>query len=289
MDTWTPRLHKLADQFSVPVVNLIESEDPLPFPTVSADNREVGRMAFERLRSLGLSYYAYLQCEAAPDDKLRRQGFEDAVRAAGMGASLVQVSNLLSRSDWGSDLVQQAEVLRELPRPIGLFCFADGLARFALQALHLADVHVPGNVAVMGADDDEILCETATPSLTSIDTHKDRIGYEAAKLATEMASIDESGRPVDPIHKRIAPLGVIERMSTHVLATDDTDVAEALRMISWHVNEDVSLTAERIAKQIIVSRRGLDKSFTRSLGHICPKNLTANGCVGSCTGCNTPT
>jgi LacI family transcriptional regulator len=262
MDLWSPRLQALAKHFRVPVVNLIQTVEPLPYPTVSVDNYEVGRLAFDHFRSLGLTHFAYLDWQAV-DGPVRRQGFEQAAADAGMSDRLIEVPSLLSRSDWSQDVTRQADVFRQLPRPIGILCFADWLATLALQALHIADIAVPEEVAVMGVDDDEIICETALPSLTSVNTHTDRVGYEAARLAIDLA---EGGSAPEGA-QRVQPLGVIERMSTQVMATEDDDVAAALRHIGQHLAEGVSVTAQQIAELVIISRRGLDKKFIRELGH----------------------
>jgi LacI family transcriptional regulator len=204
MDLWSPRLQALAKHFRVPVVNLIQTVEPLPYSTVSVDNHEVGRLAFEHFRSMGLRYFAYLDWKAV-DGPVRRQGFEQAAADAGMSDRLIEVPSLLSRSDWSQDVTRQADVFRQLPRPIGILCFADWLATLALQALHIADIAVPEEVAVMGVDDDEIICETALPSLTSVNTHTDRVGYEAARLAIDLAE------GVSVTAQQIAELVIISR------------------------------------------------------------------------------
>ncbi|MEM9881461.1 MAG: substrate-binding domain-containing protein [Planctomycetota bacterium] len=261
LDLWSPRLRTLAEKFRVPVVNLIETIEPLPYPTVCGDNFEAGRLAFEHFRSLGLTHFAYLEWGEV-DGPVRRRGFEQAAAAAGMTDRLIEIPSLLSRSDWSQDVARQADIFREMPRPIGILCFADWLAVLALQALHIAGLEVPNEVAVMGVGDDEILCESCLPSLSSVNTHNDRIGYEAARLAIALSE----GGPAPETPHRVRPLGVIERMSTQVMATDDHDVAEALRHIHHHLAEGTGLTAQRVAELVIVSRRGLDEKFKRIVG-----------------------
>ena len=98
-----------------------------------------------------------------------------------------------------------------------------------LDACRRAGAVVPDDVAVIGVDNDESLCDLAIPPLTSIDVNAEGIGYEAAALLDRMMSGNKPARGLKPI--RIAPRAVVTRRSTDVIASEDEEVNRAVRYI----------------------------------------------------------
>lgn len=251
------------DAAEIPVVNILQNGYLHRLPTVCVDNYAVGRMGFDHLRTLGLTRFAFLPFESAADNLPRQEGFLDAAKAAGMADRVVVLPNRLTTANRQISLVQQARIFRRLPRPLGMMCFSDWLANHALSALHLARIAVPGEIAVLGVDDDDAICDATQPPLSSIDTAQERVGFEAARLAIRLA--DGAAPPREPV--LIPPVGVIERLSTQVMASDDEDVTTALRLITQHEADQTRVTVERICDEVLVPRRTLDAKFTRELGH----------------------
>lgn len=153
-----------------------------------------------------------------------------------------------------------ARWLSDLPKPIGIFACNDQRGREVLDACHLADIPVPEKVAVIGVDNDEILCDLSFPPLSSIALNAEKGGYLAAKILDEMMN----GREV-PLEKiTVEPLWVVERRSTEMVAIDDSDIAAVLRYI--HANANLPFSIEEMVQKISVSRRNLEIRFRRALG-----------------------
>ena len=109
-------------------------------------------------------------------------------------------------------------------------------------------------------DNDETLCEVCNPPLSSVNAGHQIVGYEAAALLDRlMLGCDTSERPV-----RVAPQGVVTRKSTDVLATNDRQVATALRLIREHATR--GLSAAEVIGQIPVSRSVLQRRFRKEIG-----------------------
>src|SRR5438093_7737802 len=121
------------------------------------------------------------------------------------------------------DLV--AQWLKDLPKPVGLMACNDIRGQQVLNACRASGVAVPDDVRVIGVDNDEVLCELADPPLSSVAPNTERIGYEAASLLDQMMR----GRkpPSQPVF--IAPVGIVTRRSTEVLAIEDRHIAAAAR------------------------------------------------------------
>ena len=156
-------------------------------------------------------------------------------------------------------LNHMAQWLRGLPKPIGLLAAHDLRAREVLDACRLGGVHVPEEVAVLGVNNDELICEMANPPLSSIIHNARRIGYEAAAMLDRLMS----GKKIvaDIV---VDPIGVQTRQSTDLLAIEDPEVASAVRFIREHACEGIRV--DDVLDQVPLSRRALEKRFQRAVG-----------------------
>jgi LacI family transcriptional regulator len=119
---------------------------------------------------------------------------------------------------------------------------------------------VPADVAILGVDNEDILCELSVPTLSSISLDLERIGWEAAEaLAAYMDGRPESLGPI-----LIPPREVVERASTLKVATGDSLVDEALRQI--HSAAPGPVTVGAVVQSVPGSRRSLEKRFRKALG-----------------------
>jgi LacI family transcriptional regulator len=114
---------------------------------------------------------------------------------------------------------------------------------------------VPDEVAVIGVDNDELLCELSHPPLSSVVPNTHRTGYAAAALLDEMMS----GRPAEGLTHLIAPLGVATRQSTDVLAIEDRNVGLAVRFIREHACDGINV--RDVLKAVPQARRQLEGRF----------------------------
>jgi LacI family transcriptional regulator len=146
---------------------------------------------------------------------------------------------------------------------VGLLCFSDWLASLAMVALKKAGFAIPEEVAVMGLGDEELVCSVTRPQLTSVDLNQINVGQEAAAL---LESLMAGGTvPSEPL--RIAPIGVIVRSSTQMLACEDQDVSAAVDFIESQMQAGHCPRVREVCQKVLVPRRTLDSKFVRHLGH----------------------
>ena len=127
--------------------------------------------------------------------------------------------------------------LRKLPHPLALVACNDICGQQVLNACREHGINVPGQVAVMGVDDDEVLCTISEPPISSIKPDAERLGSEAAALLDAMMK----RKRVNPGLVQIPPLWIVERASTDVVAIEDPVTVQALRYIRSHVAEGVNV------------------------------------------------
>jgi len=119
---------------------------------------------------------------------------------------------------------------------------------------------VPNEIAILGVDNDELLCELTSPPLSSVFPNAPRAGYEAAELLNRIME----GQKIGPKAHRIAPLGVKVRQSTDVLAIDDRVIARALQFIREQACTGINV--DDLLRAVPLSRRVLEQRFQRLLG-----------------------
>lgn len=149
--------------------------------------------------------------------------------------------------------------LDALPRPVAIFCSNDIQAEAVIGALRGLRVAVPEEAAVMGVDDDPLICEFP-PGTSSVRTPAREMGVAAANLLESMMrGCDEPGKPL-----LVPPPGVTVRGSTQVVAQDDPLLARALQYIREHACEGISV--KQVVAAVPVSRREFEKQCKRLLG-----------------------
>ena len=148
------------------------------------------------------------------------------------------------------------------------------MACYDIKAQQLLDVcrelniAVPEEVAVIGVDNDELLCELADPPLSSVISNTHRTGYEAASLLNQMMS----GVKVEPEASLIRPLGIKTRQSTDTLAIDDADVAAAVRFIRENAWKGINVSD--VLREVPVTRRSIESRFRKILGRTPHEEIT---------------
>jgi LacI family transcriptional regulator len=244
----------------IAAVDLNDLYGGLGLSRICSDMRAIGRLGAEHLLERNFRQFAFCGFEHETWSALRRDGFRDAVREADCTCDLYE-SPWHGRNvpEWDKDQERMARWIHALPKPLGLMACNDVRGQQVLNACRSVDVAVPEEVAVVGVDNEEVLCELCDPPLSSVTPNPERIGYEAAELLERLMSDGEA-----TVEERfVAPLGVVMRQSTDVLGIDDPDVVAAVR----HIRENAchGLTVDELAAELSVSRSLLERRFRRCL------------------------
>jgi len=143
-----------------------------------------------------------------------------------------------------------------------LFACNDARARHVQESCRRLNLQIPADVAILGVDNDELMCELANPALSSISLGTNEIGYEAARLLDDLIA----GRRVAKKRKKVqvAPVGIITRESTNTIAIADEVVAQAVEYI--RTNIDSSVRVADVTRDADLSRSTLDNRFKQVLG-----------------------
>lgn len=241
----------------VPIVDLAESRDNIKLPRVTVDNAAIGCLAAEHFLTRGYRHFVFVQRWDLGVGRRRREAFEERLAVEGM-----RCDTLCWQKERGSrhDDRQQrhrwlVRCLKALPRPLAVFATRDTEAVEVIDACLSAGLAVPEQVAVLGVNNTETICDCLRVTLSSIQTNWERVGFEGAALLEGLLS----GKPAPTSVRYISPSGVVERQSTDSRAVDHPLVAAALEFIQRHAHQPIRMID--VVKAVATSRSGLEKAF----------------------------
>ncbi len=249
-------------QKNIPVVLAIQTEnDNRQLGTIEFDNREIGRMAAKHLMERGFVNFGFCGLEEMFWSKARCAGFSEEVLKRGYNVSSYEQPKSLSKLSWDIEQHAIVEWVSSLHRPVGIMACNDDRAEHVAEGCKQVGLNVPEDVAIIGVDNDEFVCEFADPPLSSIALNSEKAGFEVAEY------LDEVMNGQNPAAVRtilVKPTHIVTRQSTDILAIDDEDVARALAYI--RKNSRNMLQVEDIAEQVGISVRILQSRFQSVLG-----------------------
>lgn len=246
----------------LPAVHTVQLTDAGHAPCIATDDLAVGRMAAEHLLGLNLESFAYVGEQVFVHSKLREQGFVRTVRHQRPEASLRRFHGVVPPSRvFGAEAEEKRarRWIASIPRPFGLFAANDSWASVFEEICLECGLRIPDDVAILGVDNDDLICETAHPPLSSVQTPGQVIGYEAARLLDAMMA----GATVPPV-TLLPPMQVVERDSTGTFSRASRAVSDGLRFIRESVSRPVSVA--EVVRAAHVSRRKLEVAFRDELG-----------------------
>ncbi|MEM8734177.1 MAG: DNA-binding transcriptional regulator [Planctomycetota bacterium] len=248
-------------RLEVPIVDVSAARHSPKVPFVETNDERIAKLATEHFLQRGFQHFAFCGDPGFAWSPMRCRHFERFVGEAG---GKLERYDSISRWDteysWTKEKKRLGEWIASLPQPIGIWACYDIKAQQVLEVCREQEIAVPESVAVLGVDNDELVCELSSPPLSSVIPDVRRTGYVAASLLDQMIR----GIDVPAEGHFIEPLGVATRQSTDILAIDDDDVSRALQFIRENAWRGVSV-AEVLAT-VPLSRRVLESRFRKQLG-----------------------
>ena len=242
----------------LPVVELRTSMLKHPFPFVGIDNSVIGSRVAAHFRTLGFQHFACVQDASENFFLERRDTFIQAVNDAGFECPVFQSKH----KNWEQHQRDLATWLRDLPKPAGVFAVNDQMGFWVLDAARRAGLAVPEELAVVGAENDNMLCETASPPLSSVRLRGQAVGYDAARVLDEWMTKKRLPKPGERhLH---APGDIVTRQSSDIVAVEDPRIATALRFIRQNATQPLDVA--RVARECALSRSVLERRMKALIG-----------------------
>ncbi len=216
---------------------------------VRTDDDGIGRLAGNYLLSLGnLRSIGFIPARVRrPWSQLRQRAFTARLVQQGRNVSVYSADS--------ADMPSLSAWLAALPKPAGVLMAWDGLAPAVFAAARAASIRIPGQLAILGVDNDTFICDAMRPTLSSIRPDYEQCGLQAAKCLERLMRGIRRMRPI----VRCPVRDIVERESTAPVAPATSLI---LRAIDFIVHNAASrITPTDVARQLGVSRRLLDLRF----------------------------
>lgn len=226
---------------------------------IVTDSNKIAVMAAEHFVERGLFNFAFCGVDAFGWSNSRREAFRQHLKSQGYPAHLYYSTKSKTVVQFENEYNQIKQWLVDLPKPVGLFCCNDDRSQQALKICTDIGLKVPDEVAILGVDNDELVCELSDPPLSSIAVNFERAGYEAAAILEQFMN----GNPVQSENIIASVTHLAQRQSTDVTAIEDESVAQAVRFIREHRKEQ--LRVDDVVDAVSVSRRSLERRFQQAL------------------------
>ena len=256
------RLSTFARAKGIPLVNVWHSSPVREVTRVVPDCVRVGTIAAEHLLSRGFRRFAFVGLRGVRASQEQESGFREVIRSHGLPYETFWTPMFMDRG-WENHARRTRALvawLNRVARPIGVFTAQDILARHLINVTAAAGVGVPAEMGIVGAYNEEVVCMSCEPTVTSIDLGCYRIGTAAARMLEHMMAGGPA--PTEPV--RIKPIGLVARASTDVFASDDPLVARALRYISDNCHRPINVAD--VARAVKTCGRTLVRHFKRDRG-----------------------
>lgn len=253
-----------------PVVDIFGRTDRLEFPCAAPDNLAIGRLAGDHFLNRRFSSFAFCGYAGIRYSDARHAAFSQHVAKAGFSCVAYQTpAKALNRFRGGlkknerldsdGDSRELARWVKSLPDKTAVFCASDLKAWQLLSVCRSLGRRIPDDLAILGVDDDPILCSFTSPALSSINPNAFAVGQRATALLDLMLK----GKHPRPF-TNILPQGITVRASTEIYPLDPPWLSDALIFI--HRNIASNLTAADVYNHLGLSHTTVDAGFRKTLG-----------------------
>jgi LacI family transcriptional regulator len=245
----------------IPTV-IADTDDVYPNAvSIDVNDREVGATAARFFQNAGYLHFACVT-NGMPYSEQRLGGFRSAI--AESAETFHEFTESARRPQqymelWNVSTERLRAWLMRLPKPVGVFAVHDPLGRLVSEAAIEAGLHVPEEVAVVGANNDELVCGLSHPPLSSVDIVWSRIGALAGGWVQRLIA----GEAAPDAAVLVNPGPVVVRQSTTLVAVEDPDLRRVLRYFGERFSSPMSIAG--VCSELRLSRRAIERKFSLHL------------------------
>lgn len=244
----------------VPTVELRSTKHTPGLPFIGMDNALIGQSVAEHFLNRGYRRFGAYTLDTEAFFRERVSNFVSRVEETGVPCAILPASGEESPRDWEAHQGRLSNWLESLPKPVGIFAANDQLAVQLLDACRRAGIGVPEEVAVVGCENEETLCEFASPALTSVRFDGATVGWRAADRLDRLMRGEHDGRETI----LVPPKGIEVRASSDEFVIEDPVALRAAKLIRERAFSGIAVG--EICAQLGVSRSTLERRMKSSLG-----------------------
>ena len=248
------------NQLNIPIIVQNYKERSSGISNLTGDYFGTGVIAANFFLHKGYKSFAYYGLTDTVWGRERGEGFKKIVSNKGYEVYEFNNRKRVPSEKWSFDVEQVSRWLLSLPKPIALFACDDYYALQITEVCKMYDISIPEEIAVLGVDNDKLLCNISDPQLSSIELDIENGGYEAGKLLHQFIE----KKIIAPVDIIIKPVRIVPRASTERFAVSDRHIEQLLQYIDNNYQNPLSV--DELTQIVPFSRRVLEKKFKRETG-----------------------
>jgi len=263
----TPGVVEARRKYGIPVVTIEPSLEKdavikrkLEISEILSNSPQIARMGAEHFVASGFRRFAYCGLPLRHWSDVREREFHHAITSRGYECHIYPFPDRLRLMSRAEEHPFLAAWLASLPKPIAVMTCNDDRGAQIIETCNFEGYQVPEQIAVLGVDDDDLICELTHPSLSSIRLDLENAGFRAAELLFALISRKVSGYHCISLE----PTRIVPRASSVVTEHEDIMIRSAIRFIRNNYQSPIG--AAEVARELDVSRRTLERRFASILG-----------------------
>lgn len=268
---WNPEMAARLKESGRPVIDVYSGESDEDFVLADQNAELIGQLAAQHFIDHHFTRFAFCGYAFQRYSTLRREAFARTLALDALPCEVFEDKSF-SAEMFGRKIIGKGAYdagirskhlerwLRRLEKPVAVFCAHDLVALNLVKICRELGISVPGEIAILGVDNDPLLCDFSNPTISSIDPNPFEIGFEAAEILSRW--IDRPSRK--PKDVRPAPVGLTERNSTQIFPFPETWLSDALVHIRRNVSRN--LNASEVISMLKLSHTTVEKTFRKRLG-----------------------
>ncbi len=247
-------------KLKIPTILAIhDSSYPRNLSVIKTDPCSIAKMASEHLIEKGFKHFAFCGFDNYEWSNERKVFFSRFNNEAGYYTHNYPSPGSIKTDDWEKEQRHVSDWVRTLPKPVGILACNDDRGQHILGVCKLIGLKVPEEVAVLGVDNDPMICEIGDPPLTSIALNVESAGYEAAKLLDRLMK----NKKMNGEQIIVSASHIVQRQSSDILAVNDAEVAAAIRFIKENAKNKILI--KDVVEKTGISRRTLEQKFRKTI------------------------
>lgn len=256
---WDHEGTNLLKTLNIPVILQNYKDRSACFSNLTGDYIGTGRMAARFFIKRRYKNFAFYGNKGVVWSRERAEGFRQEVEKTGGNYYYFESENL-NGEQWSSSHIQLDEWLLSLPKPVGLFACDDSFALQLSEICKINNIRIPQEIALLGVDNDELICNLSDPPISSIVLDVEKGGYEAGRLIDQLIK-KERETPFDII---IRPTRFELRHSTEKYNITNDYILRVVNYIEEHFTSEIDIDA--LTQMVPLSRRNLEIKFKDEMG-----------------------
>lgn len=249
----------LLEKLNIPVILQNFKDRSSHFSNLTGNYIGTGEMAAHYFTQKRFKNFAFYGNKGVVWSRERAEGYRREVESIGGNYYYFETENL-NEEQWSKSHIQFEEWLISLPKPIALFACDDSFALQVSELCKINNINIPNEIALLGVDNDELLCNLSDPPISSIVLDLEKGGYETARLIHKLINKERK----DPFNIIINPIRIERRLSTEKYDIGNKYILEVVKYIED--NFTINISIDSLTHIVPLSRRNLELKFKHELG-----------------------